>query len=686
MINRRYIFIKSACISALLLTAMFLGCTPSRPHYLREPGELRTYVDSQIKIEYPDVQTESLDEVTNTKSPITLSKPNFDKPWDLPLQEAVQTALRNSKVIRNLGSVTPFGFADGLSGRTAGATTVYDPAIFETDPRTGVQAALSEFDAQFTTSMFWQKTDRPQNVSTNDFGFVPFNYQQDLGQIDLGLTKKAATGTQFSLRNQTIYDKNNRGFGRALPSDWYTAIEGEVSHPLLRGNGTMVNRIPLLLARINTDVSVAMFESAVRNMVLDIENTYWDLYTAYRNLEAAKIARDSAQVTWKIAYEKMVGGIETAQAEAQAQEQYFFFQAQVETAWNDLLRAEQSMRWLMGLSPTDGRVIRPSDEPAQAKVVFDWQQSHEEALIRSVELRQQKWSIKRRELELKLARHNTLPQVNLVTMYRWLGYGDQLLGNRNGLDFVAPDSNAVEGLTSGNYQEFRVGIDIRPPKFGARAELAALRNAELNLKRDVARLEDMELNTSHLLTTAMKTLDYTHRQAQLHYNRWAISKKEVDSAVALYRGGKTTLDQVLQSQRRHAQAQTDYYRALGSYSKAIAEVHYRKGSLLGYNDIHLSEGQWPDKAYDDAMERARQRDAGRYMDYGFTRPAIISNGTMIEQPTDSADKADQTESAQSEEGSAGAEPNAAETRSEPEPAAAASDDVVLNLPDYSLDL
>ena len=686
MINRRYIFIKSACISALLLTAMLLGCTPSRPHYLREPGELRTYVDSQIKIEYPDVQTESLDEVTNTKSPITLSKPNFDKPWDLTLQEAVQTALRNSKVIRNLGSVTPFGFADGLSGRTAGATTVYDPAIFETDPRTGVQAALSEFDAQFTTSMFWQKTDRPQNVSTNDFGFVPFNYQQDLGQIDLGLTKKAATGTQFSLRNQTIYDKNNRGFGRALPSDWYTAIEGEVSHPLLRGNGTMVNRIPLLLARINTDVSVAMFESAVRNMVLDIENTYWDLYTAYRNLEAAKIARDSAQVTWKIAYEKMVGGIETAQAEAQAQEQYFFFQAQVETAWNDLLRAEQSMRWLMGLSPTDGRVIRPSDEPAQAKVVFDWQQSHEEALIRSVELRQQKWSIKRRELELKLARHNTLPQVNLVTMYRWLGYGDQLLGDRNGLDFVAPDSNAVEGLTSGNYQEFRVGIDIRPPKFGARAELAALRNAELNLKRDVARLEDMELNTSHLLTTAMKTLDYTHRQAQLHYNRWAISKKEVDSAVALYRGGKTTLDQVLQSQRRHAQAQTDYYRALGSYSKAIAEVHYRKGSLLGYNDIHLSEGQWPDKAYDDAMERARQRDAGRYMDYGFTRPAIISNGTMIEQPTDSADKADQTESAQSEEGSAGAEPNAAETRSEPEPAAAASDDVVLNLPDYSLDL
>ena len=677
--------LKPTCLMALILSAIVSGCTPSRPHYLREPGELRTYVDSQIQIEYPDVQTESLDEVTKTKSPITLSKPDFDKPWDLTLQEAVQTALRNSKVIRNLGSVTPFGFADGLSGRTAGATTVYDPAIFETDPRSGVLAALAEFDAQFTTSMFWQKSDRPQNVSTSEFGFVPFNYQQDQGQIDMSLSKKAATGTQFSLRNQTIYDQNNRGFGRALPSDWYTAIEGEVNHPLLRGNGTMVNRIPLLLARINTDVSVAMFESAVRNMVLDIENTYWDLYTAYRNLEAAKIARDSAQVTWKIAYEKMVGGIETAQAEAQAQEQYFFFQAQVETAWNDLLKAEQSMRWLMGLSPTDGRVIRPSDEPAQAKVVFDWQQSHEEALIRSVELRQQKWSIKRRELELKLARHNTLPQVNLVAMYRWLGYGDQLIGSKNGLDFVAPDSNAVEGLTGGNYQEFRVGIDIRPPKFGARAEFAALRNAELNLKRDVARLEDMELNTSHLLTTAMKGLDYTHRQAQLHYNRWAISKKEVDSAVALYRGGKTTLDQVLQSQRRHAQAQTDYYRALGSYSKAIADVHYRKGSLLNYNDIHLSEGQWPDKAYDDAMERARQRDAGRYMDYGFTRPGVISSGVASEEDVN-LDPKPQTADPDVHEKPL-EQPQPAEVQSEPELEVGESDvDVVLNLPDYSLDL
>ena len=39
----------------------------------------------------------------------------------------------------------------------------------------------------------------------------------------------------------------------------------------------MVNRVPIVLARINQDISLAQFESSVRNLVLDIENTYWDL-------------------------------------------------------------------------------------------------------------------------------------------------------------------------------------------------------------------------------------------------------------------------------------------------------------------------------------------------------------------------------------------------------------------------
>lgn len=612
----------------LVLLTGLVGCHPTQPFYFCEGDPLAHYLDQATDLEFPDVYQPRLEEVNQAGEPITLSNAKIGKSWDITLEETISIALKNSKVIRNLGSVTPFGFADALTSRTVGSATVYDPAIFETDPTAGVEAALSTFDAAFTTSVFWQKTDRPQNVA-GGFAFSPILFQQDLGQMDMALSKQTASGTVFTVRNQTIYDRNNRGFGRALPSDWFTAMEFETSQPLLRGRGTQINRIPVVLARINTDVSLASFESSVRNLVMDIENSYWDLHYAYRNLETTKIARDSAQRTWKTAYEKRKGGVETIQAESQAKEQYFYFRSQVEAAWRDLLNTENRLRWLMGLSPTDGRILRPIDEPVQARVQFNWQDIHAESLIRSTELRQQKWAIQRRELELIAARNALLPELNVVALYRWLGLGDDLIeANRRGSNFVAPGSLAWDELTEGNYQEVRLGLDFTPPKIGARQEMAGVRNAQLQLAREKARLEDMELNTSHLLTVAMRDLDSNYELAESHFNRWAASQQEVNSAKALYQGGKATLDLVLEAQRRRAQAQVDYYRALIDHTKAIADVHYRKGSLLEYCNIQLAEGAWPQKAYWDAWGHARRRSASRHLDYGWTRPRVISRGAV----------------------------------------------------------
>ena len=62
------------------------------------------------------------------------------------------------------------------------------------------------------------------------------------------------------------------------------------------------------------------------------------------------------------------------------------------------------------------------------------------------------------------------------------------------------------------------------------------------------------------------------------------------------------------------------------YAKSITEVHFRKGSILEYNNVYLAEGPWPCKAYTDAHDRARERDAGHYLNYGYSRPSVISRG------------------------------------------------------------
>ena len=254
---------------------------------------------------------------------------------------------------------------------------------------------------------------------------------------------------------------------------------------MLRGNGAQVNRAPLILSRIRTDIAISEFEASVRNMLLDLENSYWDLQFNYRFLETSKIGRDSALGTWRQEYELTKGGKGTSQGEAQSREQYFYFRSQTETALRDLFVAENRLRWLMGISPTDGELLRPIDRPTLARIEYEWQAAHAESLVRSAELRRQRWQVKQRETELIVARNQLLPQLDLVGKYSWFGMGDDLItANRRGVNFPAEGSTAWDQLTEGNFQEFSFGLQFTPPRIGARKEMAGVRNGELALARE----------------------------------------------------------------------------------------------------------------------------------------------------------------------------------------------------------
>ena len=85
------------------------------------------------------------------------------------------------------------------------------------------------------------------------------------------------------------------GIARTVRSDWTTLVEAQVQHPLMRNRGTLVNRIPVVLASLNEDIAITEFEVQVRNLVRDVEGAYWDLYVAYRNVATTMVGRNSAQ-------------------------------------------------------------------------------------------------------------------------------------------------------------------------------------------------------------------------------------------------------------------------------------------------------------------------------------------------------------------------------------------------------
>jgi hypothetical protein len=234
-------------------------------------------------------------------------------------------------------------------------------------------------------------------------------------------------------------------------------------------------------------------------------------------------------------------------------------------------------------------------------------------------------------LELIAARNFMLPRLDAVGRYRWLGLGDELI-NQNNTGFLNPatgspaiGSSAFGVLTSGEFQEWQLGLQLSMP-IGYRRELSGVRNQELLLARDRAILQDLENEIVHQLGDAIRDLDLNYGLTQTNFNRRVAAEAEVVAVEAAYRVGNATLDLLLDAQRRRAEAESAYYRSLVDYNRAIMNVHYRKGSLLEYDGVYLAEGPWPAKAYFDALRQARKRDAGMYLDYGYTRPNVFSRG------------------------------------------------------------
>jgi outer membrane protein TolC len=645
--------VRSFATVVCLISTVISGCAPTRPFYFFDDGDLSHYRGVATEIEYPDADVLRLEEVASAARPLTVANNEPNEIWDITLEEAIKNALANNKVMRTLGGLATTNFVlgaitsgptqlpQGLITAPAGATTVYTPGIVDSDPRFGTEGALSAFDAQFTTSAFWQKNDRANNTFIN--GFSARQFRQDLGTFNSQISKITANGTQVFMRHNVTYEQNNNGqnfgpngqllSGNLFNNFWNVAVETEFRHPLLQGSGVDFNRIAgpnavsgfyngVVIARINVDIAMADFEAGVRNVVSDTENAYWSLYQAYRSLDANIAGRDSALQTWRKVHTEANFGRADAASEAQAREQYFLFRSRVEAALSELYRVENLLRYMMGLAATDGRLCRPIDEPTTAKLTFDWQEVNTEALARSAELRRQRWLVKRREMELIASKNFLLPRLDLNGIYRWRGFGSDLLrsdGN-NG-----PFNNAYENLLTGNFQEWQLGATLTVP-IGFRQAMAGVRNAQLQLARERSLLQEQELELSHQLANAIRDVDRDYALSQTRFNRRAAAKRRVDAVQQTFQVGTVTVDLLLEAQRLLAEAESEYFASISGYNRSITQLHLRKGSLLEYDGVVLAEGPWAGKAYFDARELARKRDAGIFMNYGFTRPNVISQG------------------------------------------------------------
>jgi hypothetical protein len=576
-----------------------------------EVDRIAREIDSNV----PEIFTD----IAPAQQPLTLQQlESPDSYQDLKLEEILARGLGSASVLRDVGGAV-LRAPDSMS-------TSVSRQLAQTDPRFGTEAALSAFDAQLAATANFNKNDRIYNNAF--FAGGANSFLQDYHDYQLELSKRSAAGSLMALRGVSNYDNNNAPANN-FPSSWNSWVEGELRQPLLQGGGLEFNRIAgpgaipgayngILIAKVNTDMSDADFQVALRDYVSNVENAYWDLYLAWRDYDAKR--RTLAEVE-KLYNEKYGKPIDEAKKQklpldetavnltdaAYVRQQMLQLRNEVREALHGrlitgtevrngssggtiqgasgVLAAERRLRLLIGLPAADGRIIRPNDEPTTAEFTFNWDLVSAEAVAARPELQKQNLAVKKRELELLAARNFLNPKLDAVGRYRVRGFGDTLIGGGN--QAGASPASAVGNLAGGDHQEWAVGLEMTIP-IGYRKAHAAVSHAELNLMRERSIQREQQREILSNLTGAWGDKDRAYESMKTALEQFLAAREYVDGIISRE---ETPDDRKIDGWRRLALAESLLFRARAEYAVALKNIHYEKGSILEYKNmrIHAAE-------------------------------------------------------------------------------------------------
>jgi hypothetical protein len=286
-----------------VLSASTMGALPARLAVGDSLWQFLLPEQRQIRVRNPSELPHA--PVPETPQPPTVSNPRFDAPpRELSLDDAIRTALVNSKVVRVLVGVTAVS-----SGQT-----IYDAAITNTT----IDQERARFDPTVSVENSWDRSEPPVAF------FDPLDPTRTLiggtrtddYAMNFDLSKTTATGGALGLGVSDVTSRFQPGVFPLDPEN-RSSLHLSYTQPLLQGGGTAANLAPIVVARINTERSYFQFKDSVQDMVRGVIEAYWslvfartDLWAREQQVEQAQFAFDQAEARARV---EQISSAEVAQ-------------------------------------------------------------------------------------------------------------------------------------------------------------------------------------------------------------------------------------------------------------------------------------------------------------------------------------------------------------------------------------
>lgn len=531
------------CVSCVRSKPMDYGVIGQYQQALAERGPQ----DRQCLPAYGQSGVGLLQPTNVTRPPLNVVTTGEKAIVELGLEEAIHRTLANSLDIRLVS---------------------YDPSISYEE----LQRALAEFDAIAFGSFLYQKDDlRTDSV---------LRASETINKVwTAGVRQRTITGGTWELSHTFTRNWSSLGL-QNFRTQYEPVLQARVVQPLLRNAWSDFNLANIRIARLNYRSSMQEFRAQTEETVNEVINTYWALVQAQQDVEI----QDNLLKLTRETLERVKGRatldateVEVKQTEAAVEQRYASLIRAQKVAYDtqDALSRLLADKQLNLMCDYD---IKTTTPPVTDLVQLDLADQILTALRCNPVMEQARLAISVSEINVRIARNQLLPVLNLVASGSLQGLG-------------ASRDSAYDSLGGGDYASYTIGAEFEYP-LGNRAAEADLRRFRLERLRALTQMQNVADQLAVSVKERIRQVNTTFQEIKAQRASVEASKAQLFALEQTEQNrGRLTpefLQVKLNAQEALANAQRSELRAVVAYNQALADLARITGCTLELHQVKLA--------------------------------------------------------------------------------------------------
>jgi outer membrane protein len=377
---------------------------------------------------------------------------------------------------------------------------------------------------------------------------------------------------------------------QSLSPEYRSGLTGYVTLPVLKGFLWGPAWTEVKTTRVLEDQSYEQFRLQLMDVITGVENAYWNviatreqLRVANKSVETAAALLEQTRAQYEVG---VVSKVEVVESEAGVADRDFnrIVAENVYLSAQDLL-----IDLVLGphLTPESKLELRPTTEPEVVDYQIDADAATRKAFDHRPELSIAQYAVENQELNLKFAKNQRLPQLDLVGSYGYAGLAGTT-STSPGFGGVPRAEIPIDDRYSDTHNDYFGASGARSWTAGAVLSFplgkirqrADVRRVDLEIRRAKTMVRRVEQDIILEVREALRNLDSSIEGIEASKENMEAAQEQLRAEQIRLEHGESTPFAVLQREEDLVTAESRHITSLQAYRNSVTAVDRRQGTIL----------------------------------------------------------------------------------------------------------